>query len=211
MMKKLVLATTLAALCAAPVAAAPPTVTLKASAAAISYGAATTLSGALSTQKTGQSVDIQAQECGQNAFRRIASVTTTTGGAFTYTAKPALDTNYQAKQKGATSPVVSIKVSPQLRLVKLSSSSSKRRFAASVTASQSFAGKYVVFQKRGSTKWLTVKKVALSSAAVTSTPTQVTSQSFSARIRRHPKVRVILPADQAGACYLPAASTAIRS
>jgi hypothetical protein len=210
-MKKLLLATTLAALGAAPVAAAPPALTLKASALQVSYSASTTLSGVLSTQRTGQSVDIQAQECGQNAFKRLASVTTTAGGAFTYAAKPTTNTSYQAKQKGATSPAVAIKVAPQLQLVKRSSSGATRRFAVSLTAAQSFAGKSLVLQKRGSTKWLNVKKVTLASVVTTSAPTQVTSQNFALRIKRHPKVRVILPADQAGTCYAPAASKAIRS
>jgi hypothetical protein len=210
-MKKLVSMTTLAALFAAPVAAAPPTLTLKASATNVGYGASTTLSGALSTQRTGQSVDIQAQECGENAYKRVASVSTTTGGAFTYAAKPTLNTTYQAKQKGATSPAVSIKVAPQLMLVKRASTSPSRRFAVTLTAGRSFAGKYVVFQKRGSRAWLTVKKVSLTSVVTTAAPTQVASQNFAVRIKRHPKVRVILPADQAGTCYVPAFSKAIRS
>jgi hypothetical protein len=210
-MKKLFLATTLAALLAAPVAAAPPTLTLKASVPTVTYGGSTTLSGALSTQRTGQSVDIQAQECGQNAFKRIASVTTTTGGAFTYAAKPTMNTSYQAKQKGATSAIVAVKVAPQVRLVKRSSPNASRRFAVTVTAAQSLVGKYVVFQKRGSTKWLAVKKISFTSVATTTAPTQVTSQNFAVRINRHPKVRVILPADQAGSCYLSAVSKAIRS
>ena len=210
-MKKLVLATILAALTAAPVAAAPPTLTLKASVTTVTYGGSTTLSGALSTQRTGQSVDIQAQECGQNPFKRIASVTTTTGGAFTYAAKPTMNTNYQAKQKSATSPSVAVKVVPQLRLFKRPSPNASRRFGVTLTAAQSFVGKYVIFQKRGSTKWLTVKKVSFTSVMTTTAPTQVTSQNFAIRIKRHPKVRVVLPADQAGTCYLPAFSKAIRS
>jgi hypothetical protein len=210
-MKKLVLATTLAALYAAPVAAAPPTVTLKASVTTLSYSSTTTLSGALSTQRSGQKIDIQVQECGQSAFKRVASIVTTAGGAFGYEAKPTLNTNYQAKQKGATSPVVSIKVAPQLRLFKRSSPNASRRFGITLTAGQSFVGKYVIFQKRGSTKWLNVKKVSFTSVMTTAAPTQVTSQNFAVRIKRHPKVRVLLPADQAGACYLPATSKPIRS
>jgi hypothetical protein len=210
-MKKLILSAMTAALCAAPVAAAPPTLTLKASPTVVTYGGATTLSGAVSTARIGQSVDIQAQDCGQNAFKKVATVTTTTGGAFTYAAKPTLNTSYQAKQKGATSPVVPVKVTPQLRLAKRSSPNPSRRFTVALTSAQSFVGKYVVFQKRGSTKWLTVKKVTFTSVMTPAAPTQVTSQNFAVKIRRHPKVRVILPATQAGTCYLPATSNVVRS
>src|SRR6476661_10497475 len=94
----------LAAMCAGPAAAAPPTVTLKAAPTVVAYGGSTTLSGVLSTKKTGQAIDIQAQDCGQTTFKKVATATTTTGGAFSYAAKPTIDTTYQAKNKGATSP-----------------------------------------------------------------------------------------------------------
>jgi hypothetical protein len=210
-MRKVILVAAFAALGAAPVAAAPPTLTLKAAPTVVAYGGSTTLSGVLSTQKTGQSVDIQAQECGQMPFKKVAAATTTTGGAFSYVAKPTINTNYQAKQKGSTSPTVAVKVAPQLRLRKLASPNPSRRFAALLTSAQSFVGKYVVFQKRTSTTWRTVKRVTLTSVKTTTAPTMVTSRTFSVRIKRHPKVRLVLPASQAGTCYLPARSRAIRS
>ena len=210
-MKKLILATTIAALCAAPVAAAPPSVTLKAAPTLVVYGGKTTLSGVLSTQKAGQSIDIQAQECGQNAFKKIASVMTTSGGAYSYAATPTMNTNYQAKQKGATSPAVRVQVVPQLRLAKRPSSARTRRFRVTLTSAQSFVGKYVVFQKRTSTSWKTVKNITLTSVKTTTAPTQVTSRNFALRIKRHPKVRVILPATQAGTCYLASISNSVRS
>jgi hypothetical protein len=208
--KKFLLVAAIAALGATPVAAAPPTLTLKATPTVVTYGGSTALSGALSTQKAGQSINIQAQECGQTAYKKVASVVTTAGGAFTYTAKPTINTNYQAKLKGATSPTASVKVAPLLTLKKTGTSPT-RRFLVSLTSAQSFVGKYVVFQKRGSTKWITLKKVTFASVKTTTAPTQVTSQRFSARIKLHPKVRVILPVGQAGTCYLPAKSKAIRS
>jgi hypothetical protein len=206
-MKKLILSTALVALCAAPVAAAPPTVTLKASTAIVTYGSTTTLSGVLSSQKTAQSVDIQTQECGQSAYKRLASVRTTTGGAFSYVAKPTINTNYQAKQKGATSAAVAIKVGPLLTLRKRAVG----RFSVSVTAAQSLVGKYVVFQRVRSAKWVTLKKVTLRTVKPLTAPTQVSSASFRIKLPAGLKVRSILPATQAGTCYLPAKSKLIRS
>ena len=209
-MKSLVFIAAAAALTAAPVAAAPPTITLKASATTVTYGGSTTLSGVLSTARSGEAVDIQAQECGQTAFKKVATATTTTGGAFSVAVKPTINSNYRAKQKGATSPQVAVKVAPLLRLKKTGSRPT-RRFAVTLTSAQSFVGKYVVFQRRTSTKWRTIKKVTLTSVKTTTAPTQVTSQNFAARINRHPKVRVVLPAAQAGTCYLPAVSNSVRS
>jgi hypothetical protein len=206
-MKKALPIFLLAATCAAPVAAAPPSLTLKAAPLIVTYGGTSTLSGVLSTQKTGQAIDIQTQACGQNAFKKTASATTTTGGAFSYAAKPTIDSNYQAKLKGATSPSVAVKVAPVLTLKKLAPG----KFSVSATAAQSFAGKYVVFQRLRRTKWVTLKKVTLTTAKTTTAPTQVTSATFTIRLPTKLKVRSILPATQAATCYLGAKSKVIRS
>ena len=209
-MKKLVLVAALAALAATPAAGAPPTITLKAAPTVVSYGGSTTLSGTLSTARAGQSVDILGQECGQNPFKKIASATTTTGGAFSYTAKPTINTNYQAKQKGSTSSAVAVKVAPLVALKK-NGGTTRRRFTVTLTSAQSFVGKYVVFQRRTTTRWRSLKHVTLATVATTTAPTQVTSAKFSVRLKGHPRVRVVLPATQAGTCYLAAKSAAIRS
>jgi len=206
-MKKALPILLLAAICAAPAASAPPSLTLKAAPIVVTYGGATTLSGALSTQKTGQSIDIRTQACGQNAFTKTASATTTTGGAFTYAAKPTIDSNYQAKLKGATSPSVQVKVAPVLALKKLALG----KFSVSATAAQSFAGKYVVFQRLRRTKWVSLKKVTLTTAKTTTAPTQVTSSTFKIKMPARLRIRAILPAAQAATCYLGARSTVIRS
>ncbi len=197
----------LAAMCVAPAAAAPPSLTLKAAPIVVLYGGTSTLSGVLSTQKTGQSIDIQTQACGQNGFKKSASATTTSGGAFSYAAKPTIDTNYQAKLKGATSPSVAVKVAPVLTLKKLALG----KFSVSVTAAQSFSGKYVVFQRLRRTKWVTLKKVTLATAKTTTAPTQVTSASFKIKLPARLRIRSILPAAQAATCYLGAKSPVIRS
>jgi hypothetical protein len=206
-MRKAIPILLLAALVVAPAAAAPPTLTLKAAPTVVVYGGSSTLSGVLSTQKAGQAIDIQAQQCGENAFKNTASATTTTGGAFSYAAKPTLNTSYRAKLKGATSAAVAVKVAPLLRLRKLSLG----KFSVSATAAQSFAGKYVVFQRLRKVKWVTLKKVTLTTAKTTTAPTQVTSAAFRIKLPARLRIRAILPATQAGTCYLGAKSRVIRS
>src|SRR2546421_4450773 len=206
-MRKTIPILLLAAMCVAPAAAAPPTVTLKAAPTVVAYGGSTTLTGVLSTKKAGQAIDIQGQDCGQNAFKKVATATTTTGGAFSSAVKPTLNTNYQAKNKGATSPMVAVKVTPLLSLQKLTLG----KFKVSVTAAQSFVGKYVVFQRLRNTKWVTLKKVTLATVATTTAPTQVTSSTFKIKLPAKLRVRSILPATQAATCYLPVKSKVIRS
>jgi hypothetical protein len=206
-MKKLFLIAALSALCAAPAAAAPTTLTLKASATVVAYGGSTTLSGVLSTLKSGQRVDIMGQECGQSGFKRVATVTTTTNGAFTYAAKPTLNTNFQAKQKNVTSPSTLVQITPVLVLKKLA----KNKFTVSVTAAQTFVGKFVVFQRLRNSKWVSLKHVTLTTLTHGTKPTEVTSANFTVRMPVKLRIRAVLPAAQAATCYLPTKSKVVRS
>jgi len=206
-MKKLILVACLAALCAAPVAAAPATLTLKASPSLVVYGGSTTLSGVLSTQASGQRIDIQGQECGQPAFKKVATVTTTTGGAFTYAAKPTINTNYQAKQRKVTSPTAAVQVAPVLKLKKLA----RNKFSVSATAAQSFVGKYVVFQRLRRTKWVSLKKVTLATVTPGTKPTEVSSATFRIKMPLGLRIRAVLPATQAATCYHGTKSNTARS
>ena len=206
-MKKLISISIVAAFCAAPVAAAPPTLTLKAAPTVAAYGGSTTLSGVLSTLKSGQHFDILGQDCGQGAFKKVATVTTTTGGAFTYAAKPTMKTNYQAKQKAATSPTAAVQVTPTLTLTRLA----QGKFNVSVTAAQTFVGKYVVFQRLRKSKWVSLKHVTLATVAHGTKPTEVSSATFRIKLPTRLRVRAVFPAAQAATCYLPAKSKVIRS
>jgi hypothetical protein len=206
-MKKLFLIAVLSALCAAPAAAAPTTLTLKASATVVAYGGSTTLSGVLSTLKSGQRVDIMGQECGQSGFKRVTTVTTTTNGAFTYAAKPTLNTNFQAKQKNVTSPSTLVQITPVLVLKKLA----KNKFTVSVTAAQTFVGKFVVFQRLRNSKWVSLKHVTLTTLTHGTKPTEVTSANFTVRMPVKLRIRAVLPAAQAATCYLSTKSKVIRS
>jgi hypothetical protein len=189
------------------VAAAPATLTLKASPSLVVYGGSTTLSGVLSTQASGQRIDIQGQECGQPAFKKVATVTTTAGGAFTYAAKPTMNTNYQAKQRKVTSATAAVQVAPLLTLKKLARS----KFSVSATAAQSFVGKYVVFQRLRRTKWVSLKKVTLATVTPGTKPTEVSSSTFRIKLPTRLRVRAVLPATQAATCYVGARSKVIRS
>jgi hypothetical protein len=206
-MKKLISIAILSALCAAPAAAAPATLTLKASPTVVAYAGSTTLSGVLSTLKSGQRVDILGQDCGQGAFKKVTTVTTTTGGAFTYAAKPTMNTNYQAKQKAVTSPTAAVQVAPTLALKKLA----RNKFSASVTAAQTFVGKFVVFQRWRTSKWVSLKHVTLTTLTQGTKPTEVTSATFTIKLPTRLKIRAVLPAAQAATCYLPTRSKVVRS
>lgn len=201
----------------ATVNAAPAAVTLAAAPSVVTYGVKTTLSGTISTQPTGEKVDILAQSAGDNAYKVIATVTTTAGGVFSYAVAPAKNTNYEARTKLAglpliTSGAVTVKVRPKVGL----SRRSLHHFKVSVTAADSFVGKYVVFQRyiASTGKWRTLKSVQLKVMVQTALPlpgTFVSSSSFTVNLKAGYKVRAILAPLQAGSSYLAGSSAVIRS
>ncbi len=190
------------------VQAGPTSVTLQSSKKILIFGGASTLSGAVSTAQTGERVTIHAQPCGQTAFSQLTSLSTTTGGAFSYVAKPTLNTNFQAKWKSATSATVTVKVRPRVRLTRLAA----RRFSVKVTAAMPFAGKYVVFQRYSPAlrRWVAVKRVTLR-ATSGAAPLVVTSARFRATVKARLRVRAIMPQAQVGACYVAGIGNVIRS
>src|SRR5438128_6976025 len=68
----------------------PAAVTLSATPSATTYGGSTMLSGNVSTQQSGEKVEIDAQACDAHTAKAVANVTTTTGGAFTDQERPTM-------------------------------------------------------------------------------------------------------------------------
>jgi plastocyanin len=176
---------------------------------AVIYGRKTTLAGVLASQQAGQSVQVLGQACGATAATALATVTTTTGGAFSYQAQPSNQTAYTVKSKNLTSTAATVKVQPRLRLRKVA----RHRFSLRVFAAQSFAGKYATFQRyRPATKrWRGVKRVLLHANASGTAPTVITTAKFRSGIKARQRVRVVLGQKQVGACYLAGRSNTIRS
>jgi plastocyanin len=173
------------------------------------YGHKLSLAGKLASQQAGQSLQVLGQLCGTSTAILLSTITTTTGGAFSYQAQPLKQTAYTVKMKNATSSVVTAKVNPLLRLGKVG----RHRYALHVSAAQSFAGKYAVFQRyrRATKRWVKVKRVLLSANGTGVAPTVITSASFRSMIRAGVRVRVVLGQAQVGSCYLAGRSNTIRS
>jgi len=189
--------------------ATPLATTLAVSARTVPYGRKVTLSGALASKQSGQQLQVLALQCGATVPTKLANVTTTTGGAFTYQAQPLKQTAYSVQNKGVTSTSVGVTVMPRLRLGKVA----KHKFSLHVSAGDSFAGKYATFQryKRSTKRWVKVKRVLLRANATGVAPTVITSVAFRSGIRSGVRVRVTLGKNQVGACYLAGKSNTIRS
>jgi hypothetical protein len=187
--------------------ASPVSVTIAAKPDVVVYGGQSTLSGTVSDQKTGTKVTVAQRACTATSSKNATSANTTTGGSWSATVSPLMQTAYQAKAKSGESPSLTVQVRPRITLAKVA----RHRFRVRVYAAQSFAGKIVVFQRysRLLRRWVRVKRVALVQVATGPGPTIVSGRTFRSRIRRHRRAIVQLP--QVGTCYLSGASNMIST
>ena len=189
--------------------AKPPDVTLAVTPKSTVYGRKVTLSGKLASQQAGQTLQVYAQECGASTAAKLGNVSTTTGGAFTMQATPLKQTVYTVKSKSSTSLPATVKVQPLLQLRKVA----RHRYALTISAAQSFAGKYGTFQRYvvRTKHWRRVKQVLLKANTAGTAPTVLTTARFKSRIKAKLRVRVLLPQTQVGSCYAAGRSNTIRS
>lgn len=176
---------------------------------AVVYGGKVTLSGTLADKQSGESLQVLALQCGATNATALATIKSTTGGAFTYTAQPLRQTAYSVRAKSSDSTAATAKVAPQVRLSKVG----RHRYALRVSAAESFAGKSATFQRYSRTKkrWVKVRLVLLKADTTGVAPTVNTSATFRSGIKARQRVRVTLGAKQVGACYLAGRSNTIRS
>jgi plastocyanin len=196
------------------VKAGPPgsTLSLTATLKLVPYGGQSTLSGQLASGQSGQKIEFFAQECSANAMTGLTTITTATGGAYTFTVQPKRNTTYQSKFKSSPSTAVVVKVKPKVLLRKLA----PRKFRVRALATDSFAGRFVLFQRWSTVKarWITVRSVVLRAGTSVTTPinpTSVSTATFRVKLRARVRVRALLTQAQAGTCYGVSASTTIRS
>lgn len=185
---------------------------LTAAPTSVRYGGQSTLSGRLATGLANQRIDIFAQECGAAAFTRLTTVTTTADGSYTSAVQPRKNTTYEARFRALRSTQALVKVRPRVTLRKLA----PRKFRVTVLAAESYAGKFVLFQRFSSTqrRWVRVRSVALVAGGTLTTPinpTTVSKAVFGSRIKARLRVRALLTQAQAGGCYAASASATIRS
>ena len=175
---------------------APPQVTLATSAPVVKFGGTVTLTGTVSNKKAGETVTIVQLPYGQTTKQVVATLQTTTGGAFSFTVSPQLNTTYQAQWKTLESSVI-VQVQPAIKLPFVSRSG---YFHFYVTAGTSFAGRTVYLQRFTLARvWVNVRPLTLGSKS---------GRLISVRFVRHliPRgrwsIRVFMPASEMGGGYL---------
>jgi plastocyanin len=181
-------------------APAPAVVTLSASAPVVKYGTQVTLSGTVSTKKSGETVTLVQLPTGQTTKQVLATLQTTTNGAFSFNVTPQVTTLYQAQIKTSESSVT-VQVAP---LVKLPAASRSGYFHFYVTAATSFAGHHVFLQRFTlAHTWVNISNLILGSRSG-----RLVSVRYARSLipRGRWSIRVFVPQDQVGAGYVAAAS-----
>lgn len=139
------------------VTAPAASVTLTAGSSTVIYGNSTTLSGAVTNQLTNEPVVLSSQPYGRASIQSLATTTTQANGSFSFGVSPTVQTTYQAHWRTTSSPSVTVNVAPRVGFGR-----SGRLYVAKVTSDLTYAGKYVLVQRRsvyGS--WRTLKRVYL--------------------------------------------------
>jgi plastocyanin len=175
---------------------APPQVTLAASAPVVKFGGSVTLTGTVSNKRAGQTVTLVQLPFGQTTKQVVATLQTTTNGAFTFTVTPQVYTQYQAQWSTSESSVF-VQVQPMIKLPFVSKSG---YFHFYVTAASSFAGKTVFLQRFTlAHQWVNIRALQLGSKSG-----RLISVRFVRSIvpRGRWSIRVFMPASEMGGGYL---------
>jgi len=136
----------------------PPSLTIGVSAPIVVAGQPSTVAGAVSNQKTGETVTIYGQPYGTASPVQVAVVQTVTGGTYSYTVAPSILTSYFAQWKNVKTSPVSVQVKPKLTFMPHGG----RFYAKVVVPDHSFAGRFVYLQRRSIFgQWVTVAKLKL--------------------------------------------------
>jgi plastocyanin len=189
------------------VAAAPLSVSLTAPTAVVVYGGGATLTGTVSSLQSNEQVTVLAKSCGVTTPTKVATVATTTGGAFSAVVKPLKNTQYTVQAKTATSAGVNVLMKPRLTLTK----PARGRFVLVVRAAASFSGRAVILQRWNASlrKWVNVKTALLVKGPAATAPTILSRTTFRAAVKPRARLRVSINAFQAGTCYRPALSNVV--
>jgi plastocyanin len=186
------------------VRAQPATVTIAASRTVLIFGGDVTLSGAISTKQSGQTVTLVAQPYSQPGER--VSLRTGTDGAWSYSAQPRIQTAYTVQFRNSTSGAVTVNVRPRLSLRKVATN----RYSVNVVAGRSFAGK-IGYVARWSTKlqrWVQVRRYTLVQSQTSST---ISVATLRFKVARRTKLRAFISQAQVQPGYVSGYSNIILS
>lgn len=86
------------------VEAPPDSLTMAVKPTLLVFGGKVSGTGTVSTQKSGETVDVLAQQCGASSSHKATTVQSLTGGTYAFSVQPLMNTIYTTKLRAASSP-----------------------------------------------------------------------------------------------------------
>jgi hypothetical protein len=172
------------------------------------------LFGSIDSNKAGESIAIQAKDCGSNFFRLVAGATTESGGTWSTMYWPAANTTVRAVWNDVSSPQVAIRVRAFVGLYKRRDGKALR---VSAGGADNFWRKRVEIQRldRRLGTWKRLQTVVLTDSSGNrgsgpNTGRSGSSADFVPRVPRGTVLRGVMPLSQAKPCYLSGTSRTLR-
>lgn len=171
----------------------------------------TTLYGSLANGRSGETVEIQAKDCGSSTFRSVGGTQTRDGGGWSMPYRPGITTTLRAVWKDTASSQVTVKQRARPYLVNRPTSNA---FYVGVSGKRSFWHKRVLIQRLDpkTRRWVDVKKVLLTDTSAISTPVSEvsTSAEFMVKLPKGTLIRAVTPLSEAKPCYMGGVSPIAR-
>lgn len=171
----------------------------------------TTLYGAVANRRAGESIEIQAKDCGSPTFRSVGGTATVDGGGWTMPYRPGVNTMLRALWKDSASAQIAVKQRARPYLLKRPRGNV---FYVAVSGKRSFWHKRVLIQRFDgqSRRWVAVKNVLLVDTSSTSVPVSEvsTSAEFTVKLPKGTLIRAVMPLSEAKPCYLGGVSSIPR-
>jgi hypothetical protein len=171
-------------------------------------GSIATVFGSVDNGRAGETVTIQAKDCGSSFFRTAAETETHSGGGWSIQFSSGINTTVRAVWKDSSSTQVAIR---QRANVFLDKQRSGRGLRVGVGGKRSFWRKKVDIQRRQGGSWKTVKSVVLTDSSTSSGSGSWTEAKFRLAVPNGTPVRAVLPLAEARPCYLPGVSRTVRT
>jgi hypothetical protein len=172
-------------------------VSLAVPATKVLYGKSIRLTGQVSSLKSGEKITILAWKYGQSSPARVGTISTVTGGHWSFPVKPRIQTSYSARWVSSNSVKTLVGVEPLATLNSLANG----RIATHIASGRSFAGRKVQLQElKLGIGWRTIEQLPLNRDSSAVFPAlSVTGDTA---------LRIAFSVNQAGAGYLGSISHA---
>lgn len=191
---------------AVPAAAADPPISIHIQPSVATAQDPVQVFGRVNSQRADEVVEVQQLQCrGYGVWLTTETVTTTSFGAWTSGGGVSVTTKFRARWHGFTSGVVSVRVRPFILL----DANRRGRLLVIVRGNDYFRS--ATLQRRVGSRWVRVRAFRLHSAGPASNDALRSTTELKTDVPHGTLLRVVMSQSQVGRCYLPAASSSVRT